>query len=79
VAEATEMLPRDPEGRLQVVRVATHEAGHVVGARLLGHEVGGATVDPGPGYEGRVWGRTMSRRSPKAAATPRIFGKRLLR
>jgi hypothetical protein len=23
---------------------------------LLGHPLGGATVDPGPGYEGRIWG-----------------------
>jgi hypothetical protein len=38
------------------VRIAVHEAGHAVAARLLGHPLGGATVDPGPGYEGRVWG-----------------------
>jgi hypothetical protein len=38
------------------VRIAVHEAGHAVAARLLGHPVGGATVNPGPGYEGRVWG-----------------------
>jgi hypothetical protein len=37
-------------------RVASHEAGHCVAARLLGHPLGGATVDPGPGYEGRIWG-----------------------
>jgi hypothetical protein len=37
-------------------RIAVHEAGHCVAARLLGHPLGGATVDPGPGYEGRVWG-----------------------
>jgi hypothetical protein len=37
-------------------RIAVHEAGHIVVARLLGHPLGGATVDPGPGYEGRVWG-----------------------
>jgi hypothetical protein len=37
-------------------RIAVHEAGHAVAARLLGHPLGGATVDPGPGYEGRVWG-----------------------
>jgi hypothetical protein len=40
----------------QDVRIAVHEAGHAVAARLLGHSLGGATVDPGPGYEGRVWG-----------------------
>ncbi|WP_028165989.1 hypothetical protein [Bradyrhizobium elkanii] len=38
------------------VRIATHEAGHAVCARLLGHPLGGATADPGVGYEGRVWG-----------------------
>jgi hypothetical protein len=38
------------------VRIAVHEAGHAVAARLLGHPLGGATVNPGPGYEGRVWG-----------------------
>jgi hypothetical protein len=37
-------------------RVGVHEGGHIVAARLLGHPLGGATVDPGPGYEGRVWG-----------------------
>jgi hypothetical protein len=40
----------------QDVRIAVHEAGHAICARLLGHAIGGATVDPGPGYEGRVWG-----------------------
>jgi hypothetical protein len=38
------------------VRISIHEAGHAVCARLLGHELGGATVNPGPGYAGRVWG-----------------------
>jgi hypothetical protein len=38
------------------VRVSVHESGHAVAARLLGHPLGGATVNPGPGYEGRVWG-----------------------
>jgi hypothetical protein len=37
-------------------RVAIHEAGHIVAARVLGHPLGGATVDPGSDYEGRVWG-----------------------
>src|SRR3984885_10945244 len=37
-------------------RIAVHEAGHIVVARILGHSLGGATADPGPGYEGRVWG-----------------------
>jgi hypothetical protein len=38
------------------VRIAVHEVGHAVAARLLGHPLGGATVTPGPGFEGRVWG-----------------------
>jgi hypothetical protein len=38
------------------VRIAVHESGHAIAARLLGHQLGGATVDPGAGYEGRVWG-----------------------
>jgi hypothetical protein len=37
-------------------RVAVHEAGHCVAARLLGHEVGGVTVNPASGYEGLCWG-----------------------
>ena len=37
-------------------RISVHEAGHATCARLLGHPLGGATVDPGPGYEGRIWG-----------------------
>jgi hypothetical protein len=40
----------------QDVRIAVHEAGHAVCARLLGHPLGGATVSPGAGFEGRVWG-----------------------
>jgi hypothetical protein len=40
----------------QDVRIAVHESGHAVAARLLGHSLGGATVTPGTGYEGRVWG-----------------------
>jgi hypothetical protein len=38
------------------VRIAIHEAGHAVAARLLGHQVGGLTVNPGPGYQGLCWG-----------------------
>jgi hypothetical protein len=40
------------------VRIAIHEAGHAVAARLLGHEVGGVTVTPDAarGYEGLCWG-----------------------
>jgi hypothetical protein len=39
-------------------RVAIHEAGHAVCARLLGHQVGGVTVNPDPdrGSEGLCWG-----------------------
>jgi hypothetical protein len=42
----------------QDVRIAIHEAGHVVAARLLGRPVGGVTVTPDParGYEGLCWG-----------------------
>ena len=36
-------------------RIAVHEAGHAVAARLLGHEVGGVTVNPANGYEGLCW------------------------
>ncbi|MCK1714163.1 M50 family metallopeptidase, partial [Bradyrhizobium sp. 143] len=40
------------------VRIAVHETGHAVCARLLGREVGGMTVNPNPvrGYEGLCWG-----------------------
>jgi hypothetical protein len=38
------------------LRISVHESGHAVAARLLGHPLGGATVDPGPGFEGRVRG-----------------------
>jgi hypothetical protein len=37
-------------------RIAVHEAGHAVVARLLGNEVGGVTVTPANGYEGLCWG-----------------------
>jgi hypothetical protein len=39
-------------------RIAIHESGHAIAARLLGHAVGGATVNPDPdgGYEGLCWG-----------------------
>jgi hypothetical protein len=42
----------------QDVRIAVHEAGHAVCARVLGHEVGGVTVNPDGdrGYEGLCWG-----------------------
>jgi hypothetical protein len=39
-------------------RISAHEAGHAVAARLLGHPLGGATVDPDPNgkFGGLVWG-----------------------
>ncbi|WP_271525883.1 hypothetical protein [Bradyrhizobium sp. CCBAU 53380] len=37
-------------------RIGIHESSHIVAARLLGHPLGGAKVDPGSGYEGKVWG-----------------------
>lgn len=37
-------------------RIGIHESGHILAARLLGNPLGGATVEPGPGFEGRVWG-----------------------
>jgi hypothetical protein len=37
-------------------RIAVHETGHVVAGRLLGHEIGGVTVNPANGYEGLCWG-----------------------
>ena len=39
-------------------RIAVHEAGHAICARLLGHEVGGVTVNPDPdrGSAGLCWG-----------------------
>ncbi|MBR0792158.1 hypothetical protein JQ631_23995 [Bradyrhizobium manausense] len=38
-------------------RISVHEAGHAVCARLLGHEVGGVTINPDPirGSDGLCW------------------------
>jgi hypothetical protein len=38
------------------VRIAIHEAGHAVCARLLGNPVGGVTVQPTARYDGICWG-----------------------
>lgn len=48
-------LGRTPE---EDRRVSVHEAGHAVCARLLGHDVGGVTVNPDTarGYAGLCWG-----------------------
>jgi len=37
-------------------RIAVHEAGHAICARILGHDIGGVTVNPANGYEGLCWG-----------------------
>jgi hypothetical protein len=39
-------------------RIAVHEAGHAICARILGHPLGGATINPDPNgkYGGLVWG-----------------------
>ena len=56
IDEYDELLASLGRTREQDMRIAVHEAGHAVCARVLGHALGGATVDPGPCYEGRVWG-----------------------
>jgi|SRR5271157_5709498 len=39
-------------------RIAVHESGHAIAARLLGNPLGGATINPDPNgkYGGLVWG-----------------------
>jgi hypothetical protein len=37
-------------------RIALHEAGHTVIGRVLGEDVGGCTIEPGPDYGGKTWG-----------------------
>lgn len=58
VDEYDELLASFGRTREQDVRIAVHEAGHAVCARLLGHEVGGVTVSPDldRGYQGLCWG-----------------------
>lgn len=58
VDEYDELLTALGRTREQDHRVSVHEAGHAVCARLLGHDVGGITVNPDAarGYEGLCWG-----------------------
>ncbi|APG06969.1 hypothetical protein BKD09_01385 [Bradyrhizobium japonicum] len=56
IDEYHELLTALDRSAEQDRRIAIHESGHIVAARLLGHSLGGATVDPGSGYEGKVWG-----------------------
>jgi hypothetical protein len=41
-------------------RICDHEAGHAIAARLLGHPLGGATVNPDDNCGGKVWGPAQS-------------------
>ncbi|MGO4506230.1 hypothetical protein AB4Z51_04360 [Bradyrhizobium sp. 2TAF36] len=58
IDEYDELLMALGRTREQDHRIAIHEAGHAVCARLLGHDVGGVTVNPDTsrGYEGLCWG-----------------------
>jgi hypothetical protein len=53
-----ELLASLGRTREQDQRIAVHEAAHALCARLLGHEVGGVTVNPdaAQGCEGLCWG-----------------------
>jgi hypothetical protein len=42
-------------------RTSVHECGHVVTELLLGIEVAGTTIVPGPGYSGLTWGPQATR------------------
>ncbi|MDN4982221.1 hypothetical protein QY049_03145 [Bradyrhizobium sp. WYCCWR 13022] len=55
--EYDELLAALGRTKEQDQRIAVHEAGHAVCARLLGHEVGGVTINPDPirGFEGLCW------------------------
>src|SRR5512140_1587221 len=58
VDEYDELLAALGRTEEQDERIAVHEARHAVCARLLGHPLGGATIDPDPNgkYGGLVWG-----------------------
>ncbi|WP_025037043.1 hypothetical protein [Bradyrhizobium sp. DOA9] len=60
--EYEELLTAIGRTEEQDQRIAVHEAGHAVCARLLGYEVGGVTVNPDPslGSEGLCWGAGRS-------------------
>jgi hypothetical protein len=46
----------EPEEPSTQFRTAAHEAGHCVVDLVLGIEVAGTTIAPGPGYAGMTWG-----------------------
>ena len=62
-------------------RIAVHEAGHALCARLLGHEVGGVTVNPDPSRGSRVCAGVLAirRHSQKVAAMHQTFARCLRR
>ncbi|MGY4365260.1 hypothetical protein ACVW1A_001325 [Bradyrhizobium sp. LB1.3] len=57
-AEYNDLLKQLGRTEEQDQRIAVHEAGHAICARLLGHAVGGVTVSPDSvrGSEGMCWG-----------------------
>ncbi|MCK1495045.1 hypothetical protein IVB14_32735 [Bradyrhizobium sp. 180] len=57
-AEYDDLLKQLGRTEEQDQRIAIHEAGHAICARVLGHPVGGVTVNPDPvrGSEGMCWG-----------------------
>lgn len=56
--QMTNQVAKCPPGQTfnRDFRCAVHEIGHLLLARLLGDSVDGVTIDPGPGYDGQVWG-----------------------